>query len=83
MATPDDAALDERLARLRRTDEAAWLETVFKEFYAPLGQVIYRVVPDRAVVEDLLQDIFLRLWPGRAALPELQSHRAYPPFIFQ
>ncbi len=53
------------------------MEAVFRAFYAPLGQVVYRVVPDRAVVEDLLQDVFLRLWQGRAALPPLESHRAY------
>ncbi len=72
-----DEPLDARLARLRRADEAAWMEAVFREFYAPIGQVIYRVVADRAAVEDLLQDVFLRLWQGRATLPELQSHRAY------
>ena len=53
------------------------MEAVFREFYAPIGQVVYRVVPDRAVVEDLLQDVFLRLWQGRATLPVLDSHRAY------
>ncbi|MBO2009248.1 sigma-70 family RNA polymerase sigma factor [Hymenobacter negativus] len=76
-APAEDATLDAHLAQLRRTDEAAWMEAVFREFYAPLGQVIYRVVPDRAAVEDLLQDVLLRLWQGRAELPELQSHRAY------
>lgn len=77
MSAPDDTALDARLAELRRTDEPAWMEAVFREFYAPLGQVVYRVVPDRAVVEDLLQDVLLRLWQGRATLPVLDSHRAY------
>ena len=77
MSAPATETLDEHLTRLRGTDEAAWMEAVFREFYAPLGQVVYRVVPDRAVVEDLLQDVFLRLWQGRAELPPLQSHRAY------
>ena len=77
MSANADEPLDARLMRLRRADEAAWLEAVFREFYAPIGRVVYRVVPDRAVVEDLLQDVFLRLWQGRAALPELASHRAY------
>lgn len=77
MAAFDDAVLDSLLAQLRRTDEAAWLETLFREFYAPLGQVVYRIVPDRTAVEDLLQDVFLRLWQGRKELPDLQSHRAY------
>lgn len=73
----ESPALDERLAHLRRTDEAAWMAAVFREFYAPLGQLLYRVVADRAVVEDLLQDVFMRLWQGRAEVPELASHRAY------
>ncbi len=77
MSANADEPLDARLARLRRADEAAWLEAVFREFYAPIGQVVYRVVPDRAAVEDLLQDVFLRLWQGRATVPELASHRAY------
>ena len=77
MPLPDDTALEARLAQLRATDEAAWLEAVFRAFYAPLGQRLARVVPERAAVEDLLQDVFLRFWQGRAALPPLQSHRAY------
>ena len=72
-----ETTLDDHLAHLRRTDEAAWMEAVFRAFYAPLGQVVYRVVPDRDVVEDLLQDVFLRLWQGRAEVPALLSHRAY------
>ncbi|QKG57924.1 RNA polymerase sigma-70 factor [Hymenobacter sp. BRD128] len=77
MATPDDAALDARLTHLRQTDAAAFLEELFKVFYAPLGAVTYRVVPDRAVVEDILQDVFLRVWQGLATLPAITSHRAY------
>ncbi len=77
MAAPDDTALEARLNQLRHTDEAAWMEAVFRQFYAPLGHTMYRVVPDQAVVEDLLQDVFLRFWQGRAELPPLQSHRAY------
>jgi RNA polymerase sigma-70 factor (family 1) len=77
MSVSDDSALDTRLTLLRRTDEAAWMEALFREYYAPLGQVMYRVVADRAVVEDLLQDVFLRVWQGRAELPDILSYRAY------
>ena len=73
----DDDALDARLALLRQTDAVAFLEELFKTFYAPLGAVVYRVVPDRAVVEDLLQDVFLRVWQGRDKLPVIGSYRAY------
>lgn len=77
MAKFDDTALDTRLTQLRQTDPAAFIEQLFKAFYAPLGAVVYRVVPDRAVVEDILQDVFLRLWQGLADLPAIDSHRAY------
>ena len=73
----DDTALDECLTGLRRTNPAAFLEELFRAYYAPLGAVAYRVVPDRAVVEDILQDVFLRVWQGLDALPVLASHRAY------
>jgi|GEM_PF-216721 len=77
MAKFDDTALDAHLTQLRQTDPAAFLEQLFKAFYAPLGGLVYRVVPDKAVVEDILQDVFLRVWQGVATLPTLDSHRAY------
>lgn len=77
MAAFDDAALNDRLTHLLHTNPAAFIETLFKTFYAPLGAVVYRVVPDRAVVEDLLQDVFLRVWQGHEALPPIASYRAY------
>ncbi|GAB3585348.1 RNA polymerase sigma-70 factor [Hymenobacter daeguensis] len=77
MPAPDDAALNERLAQLRQTNPSAFIELLFKTFYAPLGAVAYRVVPDRAVVEDLLQDVFMKVWQGLAELPAIASYRAY------
>lgn len=73
----DDAALNARLTLLRQTDPAAFIEDLFKTFYAPLGAVVYRVVPDRSVVEDLVQDVFLRVWQGLDGLPAIESYRAY------
>ena len=73
-----DVVLTAQLNALRFGDEAGWMELLFREYYEVLGQVIYRVVPDRAAVEDLLQDVLLRVWQGRADLPHpVQSYRAY------
>jgi len=77
MSLPDDTILDARLAQLRRHDEGAWMEALFRAYYAPLGQVAYRVVRDKQIAEDLLQDVFLRVWQGRHALPDILSYRAY------
>ena len=77
MPVTDDAALNARLTLLRQSDPVAFIEQLFKTFYAPLGAVVYRVVPDRDAVEDILQDVFLRLWQGIDALPAIESYRAY------
>ena len=77
MPAPDDNALNARLTLLRQTDAAAFMEALFKAYYQPLGGVVYRVVPDRAVVEDVLQDVFLGVWQGLAKLPAIDSYRAY------
>ncbi|WP_375438165.1 RNA polymerase sigma factor [uncultured Hymenobacter sp.] len=77
MAVFDDATLNARLTLLRQTDPAAFIEQLFKTFYDPLGTVVYRVVPDLEVVEDILQDVFLRLWQGLDSLPAIDSYRAY------
>jgi len=77
MAKFDDTTLDAQLTQLRHSDPAAFVEQLFRAFYSPLGTLVYRVVPDKAVVEDILQDVFLRVWQGLATLPPLDSHRAY------
>lgn len=77
MAKVDDTALDARLTQLRQRDPTAFFEHLFRVFYVPLGGLAYRVVADKAAVEDILQDVFLRVWQGLATLPPLASHRAY------
>lgn len=77
MAVFEDDALNAHLTLLRLTDAAAFMEALFKEYYQPLGAVVYRVVSDRAVVEDLLQDVFLGVWQGLPTMPVINSYRAY------
>ncbi|UOQ73825.1 RNA polymerase sigma-70 factor [Hymenobacter cellulosilyticus] len=78
MATSDATdALEVRLAHLRATDAEAFMEVLFREFYRPLGTVIQRVVKDKEATEDLLQDVFLRIWNGRDTLVISTTYRAY------
>ncbi|MCR5887681.1 RNA polymerase sigma-70 factor [Hymenobacter sp. J193] len=69
--------LETRLAHLRSTDQPAFMEVLFREFYRPLGQVIQRVVQDREATEDLLQDVFARVWQSRETLVITTTYRAY------
>lgn len=60
--TPDaEAAL---LARVRAGDQTA-LETIFRRYYAAVVGFTNRYVGDRALAEELVQDLFTQLWIER------------------
>lgn len=63
-------------ARLRAGDEAA-LEEVFHAYYANLCRTVYRVLPDAAMAEDLVQEVFYELWRKRANLEVKHGLGAY------
>jgi RNA polymerase sigma-70 factor (ECF subfamily) len=65
-------------ARLRvlRDDEAA-LEALFRAEYDGLCAFVERYVRGAAVAEELVQEIFLRLWRRRGVLPPAAVTRAY------
>ncbi|GGF01448.1 RNA polymerase sigma-70 factor [Hymenobacter cavernae] len=76
---PEDNAdiLESRLATLQQADGEVFMELLFRSFYQPLGNVIYRVVQDRAVAEDLVQDLFLKVWNNRGTLVITTTYKAY------
>jgi RNA polymerase sigma-70 factor (ECF subfamily) len=75
VATHD--ALETRLAELQRANGEAFMELLFRQFYRPLGNVVFRVVQDRAVAEDVLQDVFMRIWNNRETLVINTTYKAY------
>lgn len=75
VATHD--ALETRLAELQRTDGTAFMELLYRQFYRPLGNVVFRVVQDRAVAEDVLQDVFMRIWNNRETLVVRTTYKTY------
>ena len=70
---PDDQALVEAL----RAGQESALDTLFRTHYAYLCQSVYRVLPDRNMAEDLVQEVFYELWRKRENLHIQQSVRAY------
>jgi RNA polymerase sigma-70 factor (ECF subfamily) len=63
----DDAADRALLARLRVGDAAAF-DAIFRGRYALLVGVAERMLRDRAVAEELVQEVLLNLWRRREAL---------------
>lgn len=71
----EDDRLAEALTRLRSGDAPAF-EQIYTELSAPLFTVILRITGDREASEDILQEVFLKLYrapPG----PEVRKPRAY------
>ncbi|WP_133274186.1 RNA polymerase sigma-70 factor [Hymenobacter radiodurans] len=77
IATEPAADLELRLAELQHTDAEAFMETLFRAFYRSLANVAFRVVQDRAVAEDLVQDVLMNVWKNRETLHITSTYQAY------
>ena len=64
------------LERLRRGDTTAF-DTIFRSWYGPLVGTAERMLRDRAVAEELVQDVMLELWRRRETLSPDGSAQAY------
>ncbi len=73
MPTPEEQQL---LTALQAGSESA-LDQLFRQYYADLCRAVYRVLPDRTIAEDLVQDVFLDVWRKRENLSIKTSARAY------
>lgn len=68
--------MPELLERLRQGDSAAF-EEIFRTWYGPLVGTAERMLHDRAVAEEIVQDVMLELWRRRETLTPDGSPQAY------
>ena len=66
----------ELLDRLRGGDQQAF-DTIFRTWYAPLVRLAEGMLRDRAVAEEVVQDVMLELWRRREVLAAEGSPQAY------
>jgi len=70
----------ERLKEVRVTDDERLRErfgALFRQTYPELCSFVMQVVRSRAVAEELVQDLFLRLWERRTSWHEELPSRSY------
>ena len=69
---------DERalFARLATGDEEAF-DAIFRAWYPPLVRIAEGIVRERAVAEEVVQDVLLEVWRRREVLGNEESPRAY------
>jgi RNA polymerase sigma-70 factor (ECF subfamily) len=65
-AARTEAVLADLIARIARRDEAA-LRTLYDRTAPKLLGVVLRIQSDRGMAEDVLQDVFLRIWQKAAS----------------
>ncbi len=58
---------DELVSLIRNGDHSAF-ETVFRSYYSILVVMAVTIIHDRAEAENLVQDLFVRLWEKRSEL---------------
>lgn len=74
--TVRDRLEQDHVARVRLGDGAAF-EALFGEYYIPLCTFVDSYVHERAVAEDLVQDLFCALWRRREGWTPLGGVRGY------
>jgi RNA polymerase sigma-70 factor (ECF subfamily) len=69
-STPD------QLAAIAAGDEAAF-ERLFRDWYPRLADHAWRLLGERDLAEDAVQEVFVALWRGRDRLPESAALPGY------
>ena len=67
---------DEALLAWLKKDADKAIELLFRQYYSYVVKMVYRVVPQAMVAEDLAQDIFFEMWRRKDQL-NVTSIRAY------
>lgn len=68
---------DIQILEALRSGEAKALDTLFRQHYAYLCKVVFRVLPDAATAEDLVQEVFYEVWRKREHIQIQTSLLAY------
>jgi RNA polymerase sigma-70 factor (ECF subfamily) len=77
MAFSKHSDTDQHLLELLKTGDGRALERIFAQYHPSLCASAYRVVQNRDAARDVVQEVFIRLWHGRATLQITHSLQAY------
>ncbi|WP_114936840.1 MULTISPECIES: RNA polymerase sigma-70 factor [Mucilaginibacter] len=64
------------ISRLKADDEAA-LTMIYRRYWASLFKAAYNILKDRQACEDIIQELFIKLWDCRAEVQINVSLKAY------
>ena len=55
----------------------SFIEQLFRTHYASLCRTVYPIVRDRDIAEDIVQDVFMKIWRNQTSLKADQPVKAY------
>ncbi|MGV3538331.1 MAG: RNA polymerase sigma-70 factor [Rufibacter sp.] len=68
---------DQELHALLKTNEQKFMEALFKQYYGILCRTAVRFTKDTEAAEDLVQEVFCKIWQNREVLEVSTSYKAY------
>jgi RNA polymerase sigma-70 factor (ECF subfamily) len=77
MSQPAPSVSDAELVRRIRGGDERALAIVFRAHFEGMSAFVHRYVQSPDVAEELVQDIFFKLWSKREHLSEIESFRTY------
>ncbi len=77
--TPDKALLASLIERSRAGDDTA-MESLYEMFKRPIFGLAYRHAMNRAIAEDLLQDVFVKIF---AHIRDVRDAETFPAWVFR
>lgn len=76
MLNPDALQKDKYLAADEQ-QELKIFEVLFKTWFSPLCKAVYRMVKDKSLCEDLVQDVFVKAWNNRSNIDFSKPVKSY------
>lgn len=67
---------NDMLQQVALGDERAF-RRLFNKYHQKLGSHIYRITKSHELAEEIVQDVFLKIWTNRASLSETVNFQAY------
>ena len=61
---------EEEAVRLLSSRNVAGMEMIYDRYASAIYGVLYRIIPNEAIAEDLLQHVFLKIWNSHAQLKD-------------
>src|SRR5688572_11920362 len=53
------------------------VEVLFRKYYAPLCKSLYKILRDATIAEDIVQEVFLKVWEKRESLQMDEAIQSY------